>query len=248
MKFRLFLILFLSFLGAQGCSKEKPSLYQIGVDPSFFPMNLKEQTPNLFAFTNDLLRAISLNQRTELSRINMSWDNLFDGLSRGQYQGVLSSASPNLINQTKYSFSNTYIKTGPVLIVPKQTPHNSLETLAGRVVAMGNTTEELDFMQTYPNVEFVFYTSQIEALEGVIQGKYAACLIPILPAHAYVKDLFQESLMIASDVLTSQAIRLVTLKGQEDPLIPLFNAGLLDLQKNGVYPTLLAKWSLYQSN
>ncbi len=246
MKIRTFFLLLLTAFATQNCGKLKEEVYQIGIDQSFFPLNLGGQAINVFAFSRELLQEISRIKKIELAGLNLSWDNLVESLYLEKAQGILSSAPPNLINNAQFSFSNTYLKTGPVLVVPLQTDPIGLKDLGGKVVAMGKTNEELDLMQNYPSVEFVFYDSIVEALEGTAQGKYSGCLIPILPAHAFLKDLFQNSLMISSDVLTNNALRLVTLKDKEERLIHIFNDGLLELQANGAYDALITKWSLYQ--
>lgn len=246
MKFRLFFLLLFSVFITQGCGKQEPKVYQIGIDQSFFPLNLSGEGINVFAFSTELLQEIANIQKTKLQRINLSWDNLVESLYLKKSDGIFSSAPPNLINNTKFSFSNPFLKTGPVLIVPIQTGKVSLEDLAGGIVAMGKTNDELDLMKNYPAVEFVFYDSFIDALDGVAQGKYTACLVPILPAHAFLKDLFQSSLMISSNVLTSGALRLVTIKDQDETLLKIFNDGLAELQKNGTYDALITKWSLFQ--
>jgi len=179
--------------------------------------------------------------------VNLSWDNLIESLYLKKVDGVFSSASLNLINQTKYSFSDPILKTGPVLIVPMQTGKISLTDLSGRIVAMGKTQEELDLMRAYPDIQFVFYDSIVDALDKTVKGSFAACLIPILPANAYVKDLYQNELLISSSPLTDQGLRLLTLKDAHPKLIKTFNEGLLDVQKNGQITTLLTKWSLFQN-
>ncbi len=229
-----------------GCSKPKPIIFQVGVDQSFFPLNLGEQSQNVFAFTDELFSEISKIKNIELNRIVFSWDNLIESLYLEKTVAITTSAPPNLINNTKYSFSDCYIQTGPVLVAPLSSSPVTLSTLSGRVVAMGKTPEELDLMQSYPEVEFIFYDSIVDALNSVSNGEYAAALIPILPANTYITDLYAASLMISSKALTSQAIRLMSLKGEETELLKIFNSGLAELKKNGTYDTLLKKWSLYQ--
>jgi polar amino acid transport system substrate-binding protein len=245
MKIRFFLLLLATF-ALQSCSKPEKKVYHIGIDESFFPLNLNSQAINVFAFSNELIQEISKLKKTELMSVNFSWDNLVESLYLKKTEGIISSAPPNLINNTKFSFSNLLLKTGPVLIVPLQETKLSLSDFSGSRVAMGKTNEELDLMKLYPDIEFVFYESIIEALEGVADGKYAASLIPILQAHAYLLDLFQNSLMISSNVLTNTGLRLLTLKNEDTTLSKIFNEAILELQENGTYDALIQKWSLFQ--
>ena len=229
-----------------GCSKSTPVVYQVGVDHSFFPLNLGEQTLNVFAFTDELFSEISKIKNIELNRILFSWDNLIEGLYLEKTVAITSPAPPNLINDTKYFFSDPYIYTGPVLVTPLSVTSISLESLSGRTVAMGKSPEELDLMQRYPEVEFIIYDSLVDALNSVSKGEYAAALIPILQANTYIRDLYSDSLEISSNVLTTQAIRLMSLKASETQLIKTFNEGLIEVKKNGTYTALLTKWSLSQ--
>src|SRR3990167_4607103 len=146
MRLPLFALLFLCFFG---CGKTPSKVYQIGLDPSFFPLVLKEQEVNVFAFTSDLLREISTDQRVEFAKVTMSWDNLVDGLHRNIYQAILSFAVPNLLNSAKYSFSKPILMTGPVLVVAKGATMLSLEALSGQLVAMGRDPEEIDLIKNY---------------------------------------------------------------------------------------------------
>jgi ABC-type amino acid transport substrate-binding protein len=244
MKIRLAILLLFSMMTFQGCAKADPEIYRVGIDPSFFPLQLIDQADNVYAFSCELLREVAKISKTELQEVQMSWDNLNESLQLGKTEAIFSAAPPNLINNTKYSFSECYLKTGPVLIAPKGPKEVSLKNLSTRIVAMGKTADELDLMQIFPEVEFVFYDSLIDALEGTAEGKYAACLIPTIPAHAYIKDLFQNQLMISSDVLTPQGLRMLTLKGQNQKLLESFNKALQTIQENGTYDKLLAKWSL----
>lgn len=229
-----------------GCGKKPPKRFQIGVDPSFFPLELDLQAARVYAFTSELLREISQAKNIELVRINQSWDNLIDGLERGRYQGAFSIASPNLINNTRFSFSDPYLNVGPVLVVPKEFAPTSLDRFSGQVVAMEKSDPLLELMTHYPNVEFLFYDSVPQTLENIAHGRIHGGLIPILLASAYVRDLFHDSLTISSGVLTNQAIRLITKKGENKELIALFNEGLREVHKNGVYQKLLDKWNLSQ--
>jgi polar amino acid transport system substrate-binding protein len=247
MKLRSLIFLVFALFSFQSCSKAKPPAYQIGIDPSFYPLALNEQATSVFAFSDELLTEISETTHTDFVKVNLSWDNLIESLYLKKVDGIFSSAPPNLINQTKYSFSETFLKTGPVLIVPLQPAAISLKDLSGRIVAMGKTSEELDLMKNYPEIQFVFYDSIVDALNKTASGSYAACLIPILPAHAYIKDLYQKELMISSSPLTSQGLRLLTLKDQHPNLIKTFNKGVLKAQKSGEVETLITKWSLFQN-
>ena len=241
----LILTLFSLFLG--GCSgKVFSKVYHVGVDPTFFPVELTGQTVNVFAFMNELFQEISKDRGVEIVRINLSWDNLLLGLKLGKCEGVISSLPPNLVNLTKYTFSDAVLRTGPVLVVPKQNKGTSLSDLSGQVVMIEKSDSELELMSRYPTIEALFYDRTVEALESVSKGRVAGSLVPVLQAYAYTKDVFQKSVAISSHVLTNEALRLVTLKGEQKELHEIFNEGLTSLMDSGAYQELLTKWNLFQ--
>ena len=111
-KLFIFSLLFL-FLA---CSKSHEETYEIGIDPTFFPLALNQEAVQVFAFATDVLREISALEKVSLSKVILSWDNLIESLYLEKTRGVLSSAPPNLINKSKFSFSDPILMTGPVLV------------------------------------------------------------------------------------------------------------------------------------
>jgi len=236
------LITSICLLFTTGCGQKHSTSYRIGVDPLFFPLDFGPQTINIFAFSNELLQEISKIQNIPFTRVNLSWDNLLEGLELHKCDAILSAMPPNLINITKYSFSKPYLKTGPVLIIPKTDKIVTLEDLSRQVLGIEQKDPLLELMSNYPNVEIVFYNQIPAVLDNVSKGRIHACLVPSVPANAFIKDLFHNRLTIVSDPLTNEGLRFVTLKDEKTSLIINFNEGLKKLLKNGTYDKLLDKW------
>ncbi len=241
--------LFLILVSAS-CGKSSPRMfhksYRVGVDPSFFPTELGQQQVNVYAFISDLIRAIETHEGVQIEIVPLSWDNLIDEMTLGKVNGVISSAPPNLINMSKYTFSDPILCTGPVLVVPKTSSVCDLSQLGGKVVATRYGSDEIEIIANYPNTQFIFYDRVASALELVSLGNIQATLIPIILANRYVEDLFHNSLKIVSEPLTNEGLRLlIPLKGDQN-LPAVFNRGTAHLYKNGEYQKILAKWALSQ--
>lgn len=231
-------------LCSSGCGKMFSKTYHVAIDPSFFPMNFRERESSVLAFCNELLSMVSKEANLNFVRINMSWDSINDGLRKNRYQAMLSCMSPNLINLTTYDFSDAVLRTGAVLVLPKKSSFHALTDLKGQLVAIDQTNSQIDFLTKYPKVDFTFYTSLTDALEKTSRGQYQGSLIPVIPAMAYVHDLYHESLTIASRPLTNDAIRLVTLHDQHSELQDMFNNALTKLIDSGEYHNLAKRWNL----
>jgi ABC-type amino acid transport substrate-binding protein len=80
-------------------------------------------------------------------------------------------------------------------------------------------------------------------LEDIIETKIEAAILSVIPAYKYVSDLFS-NLKIIHPPINDQAIRLVTLKNQNEDLLRLFNSSLKKLEKSGKIKELKVKWGL----
>lgn len=238
----LLLFIPLSFFLLSGCGGKKHIVYRIGIDPLFFPQDFKRQTINVFAFSSELLQEISKVQNLRVTRINRSWDNLIEGLCEERYDAILSTLPPSLINRTNFTFSEPYLKTGPVLVVPKTDKKITIEDLSRRILAIEQSDPLLQLMSNYPDVRIVFYNQIPVVLEDVATGRIDGALVPTIPANAFVKDLFGQRLSITTDPLTSEGLRLVTLRDDNQFLLKQFNEGLDKLIRDGTYDKLLDKW------
>lgn len=242
-----FLIFLLSsaffLLGSCSGSSNGPS-FEIGVDPSWYPIDLMGKEANVYAFSNDLLQEIARVKKIQISRINMNWDNLFLNLEKNKYQGILSSLYPYLFNKKHYDFSEIYLAIGPVLILSVSSSANSFKMLRGKEIAVLRGSNNDLILEKYPDTLIRTYDSIPKALNDIVSGTIDGALIDVLIAESYIHDLYQGQLKIATAPLTNEGLRLVTLRGQQEELIRLFNEGLDELKKDGSYDKLLSKWGM----
>ncbi|MBS0586117.1 MAG: amino acid ABC transporter substrate-binding protein [Verrucomicrobia bacterium] len=229
------------------CSKkEERATYTIGIDPTFFPLEMLEGRGDLLGFVSELFQEVGKKQNVRFLRVMMSWDNLLEGLQLERYDAVLSVARPNVINKKKYEFSNPLFYTGPILITPVEKGKITLHDLAGKVVMIEKTSSNLELLSAYPNIIPQFYDSIPEALESTVQGKCAACLVPVLEGALYVRDLYSNRLATQRPVLSNDALRVLTLAHKNSSLVTTFNDGLSEIKTSGIFEELLSKWSLPQ--
>ncbi len=242
---RLFYLVLALFCVSGGCSKSNSEkIYSIGIDPTFFPLQIVEGRGDLLGFISEVLQEIGKEKKVHLARVSMSWDNLLEGLRLHKYEGALSPAPITLRNKTKYAFSDPLFYTGPILITRIQNPKVTWENLQGKVVALEKTSANIELLSQHPQVVPVFYDSIPEALENTAQGKYAAAIVPVLEGAAYVRDLYRNRLEIASPLLTKEGLRLITLLGDNSDLLTLFNEGLEELKTSGLFDHLATKWNV----
>lgn len=236
---------FFSLLGvlcACGSSSKKP--YEIAVDPLWYPLELMGREKGVLGFSTDLLKEISQEESIQFSLLSTNWDSLMEGLSKKNYQGILSSLYPYDFNEKIYRFSHLYLKTGPVLVVPLQSPFNAFSKLGGKEVGVITGSPSVLIVEKYPEILIRSYDTIPHLLNDLAAGHLDGAVIPILAAEGYVQDLYKNQLQIVTPPLNEEGLRLITLKSENPTLIEKFNEGLAKLEENKRYNALLIKWGL----
>ena len=109
MKLKTILFSFLFILSSCGTFDRK--IYQIGVDPQFYPLNLGAKQGAVNAYLDELLMLVSETENISFEKIRANWDTIYDNLTLERYDGIFSSMTPDLINRNRYSFSEAIIRT-----------------------------------------------------------------------------------------------------------------------------------------
>jgi polar amino acid transport system substrate-binding protein len=239
---RLFTFSFICLLSA--CSSSSKNNYEIAVDPLWYPLELRGRENNVMGFSTDLLKEIARVRPIQFSLLTTNWDTLYLGLKQKKYQGILSSLFPYNFNQKDYDFSRLYLKTGPVLVVPAQSSFSSFSQMGGREIGVVSGSSAVLIVEKYPSILIRLYDSIPSILNDLVGGHLDGAVIPILSAEAFMQDLYQNQLRIATPPLNEEGLRLITLKGNAPYLIKNFDEGLSKLQDDKHYSELLTKWGL----
>lgn len=240
MKLKTILFSFLFILSSCGTFDRK--IYQIGVDPQFYPLNLGAKQGAVNAYLDELLMLVSETENISFEKIRANWDTIYDNLTLERYDGIFSSMTPDLINRNRYSFSEAIIPTGPILVLTKKSPANSLKDLDGRTIVIVEGAGGGQSLQGYTKIIVRKVSSVAEALNQVEDGQANGALLPYVVAQSYIRDLFSENLRIVSPPLTNEGIRLITTSNQD--LQDYFDRALAKLVKNGKLKELKEKWGL----
>jgi polar amino acid transport system substrate-binding protein len=228
-----------------GCNKEwNGKEKRVGIDPSWFPLSIAGREHSVAGFSTDLLKEIGKREKISITKVTVNWDDLVEGLQNHKYEAILSSMPPYVFNQKIFDFSELYLATGPVLIVPVGSAFDSLKKMKGKEVAVLPDTKGAILLEKYPDILIRTYDSIPKALNDVVSGALDGAIVDILSALAYCKDLYHDQLKIVTPPLTNEGLRMIALYGEESDLLKNFNRGLEKLKASGEYEKLLVKWNL----
>lgn len=226
------------------CSKKKSDGYQIGLDPTWYPLELSGREKNVLAFSIELLQEIAKKENIQLSIVSMSWNNLLWGLTEKKYDAILSSMYPYVFYQKKFIFSDLYLPTGPVVVVPLSSKIHTVNDLKGKLVGVIQGSVAALLLQKYPGIIVHSFDSIPETLNALENGNIEACVLNVLPAQNYVRDLYFNEVKIATDPLNDHGLRLISLYEKNQQLVQKFNRGFQEIKKNSRYTDFLKKWGL----
>jgi polar amino acid transport system substrate-binding protein len=244
---RVIFLLFCVWLSA--CSSGSSKMERrIGVDASWFPLGIAGRENNVTGFSTELLKEIGKVEKISITKVTVNWDNLIEGLQQHKYEAILSSIPPYTFNQQVYDFSELYLATGPVLVVPIKSAFESLGKLTGKEIGVVPDSKGAIVLEKYPAILIRSYDSVPQALNAIVHGALDGALVDALSAAAYCQDLYQNQLKIVTPPLTAEGLRLLTMHGQASDLLLYFNRGLDKLKASKTYDKLLAKWNLGISN
>ncbi len=241
--FRNFFFITIVSLLFFGCSSGRNE-YTIGVDPNWYPLNFGAQNSYVNGFTDEVLLDISTGSSIDFLKIEANWDSLLDGLKNGTYDGVLTSLPPYEFNQALYDFSQNFLNIGPVLIVPEDSPHTTLKTMANELIGIITGDPAVLLLQKQGDLIVRNYPTIPDLLEAVANADIEGALLNLVPAGNYVADLYSKKLKIVGQPLDNTGLHLVVLKGKQSHLLYQFNSALSTLEQKKRLSARLKKWQL----
>ncbi len=219
--------------------------YVIGIDSSWYPLNLHGKERRMLGFVRELLSEIADEEGFEVRYIEVGPHTLVEGLDRGSYQGIVSSMVPNPYTRSRYIFSDPFYLVGPVLLVREDQDVRSLEDLSGKIVGLQSETLRVFSTAEHPRILFVPYDRPWILLENLMNYTIDGVIMDALVSHVYTQGYYRGSVKIATAPLTDKGLRLVALTDPRSvSLVYRFDQGLDKLKQSGRFDELLLKWEI----
>lgn len=218
--------------------------YIIGYDPSWYPVDLKEKTPQVNAFVNELFVEIGKRENVDFCLAEISWSTIFEDIEKKKIDGIVSFFEPTMISEKIYDFSDPFLLIGPVLIVPAYSEAKSLNDLEGKTVGISLYNDSILIVQKHPEILMKHYDNMTFALSDLHRGQIDGVLMNRLEAEGLITAFYQDTLKIVTPPLNERGLRLLVLKGKHPNLITFFNSTLKDFQIDNTYQKLLNEYGV----
>jgi ABC-type amino acid transport substrate-binding protein len=155
--------------------------WRVGMDPSFPPFEMLDETGRPIGYDVDLAQAIADQLGVELEIVAIGFDGLVDAVQVGRVDSVISALpfDPRLTRDVRYTSS--YFEAGTRLVVVEGSPIQSVEDLAGRQVAVewgsAGDAEVRKLQRADPTIERLPLPTPEDALAALLEGESDALVV-----------------------------------------------------------------------
>lgn len=220
--------------------------FTIASDTVFVPFEYQDETGTYVGVDVDLLAAIAEDQGFTYDINFLGWDAAIAACQAGQADGMIAGAS---IKQERidngWIFSDGYFNASQSMAVAANSGITGFADLNGKTVAAKTGTEGAAYAESLKDengFSITYFEDSATMYQAVLGGQAVACFedTPVLETNIKVKGLAME----IPDGCTSDGAPygFAIFNPANQELIDLFNAGLKNVQANGKYDEIIAKY------
>lgn len=131
----------LSACAPPGSDGSAPAVFRVGLDPTYPPFEMKDESGTLTGVSVDLARAIAEANQWELELVPIDFQGLIPALQTGKIDAIISSMTRTEERARQVAFSAPYVRNGLALLVAADSPVQAVDDLddATVVVRTGTT-------------------------------------------------------------------------------------------------------------
>jgi ABC-type amino acid transport substrate-binding protein len=232
---------------------------RIGMDPSWVPFEYVDGSGALSGFDVELAQELGKRLRLKVNFIaNLSFDGLYDALTAGQADVVMSAVVVDMGQSADFGYSVPYFDAGQVLVVGPDTEDiDAMEDLPGRVLAveLGSDADIIArrWVRRLSGMSLLHTESANGALAAVASAQADAALTDRATALMTLKAAKGQTasddglisanagLRINGGPVTDEQYAVVVRKESRD-LLRAVNAALTEIQRDGTLQELERKW------
>jgi len=221
-------------------------VWVIATDTVYRPFEYTDESGNFVGIDVDILAAIAEDQGFEYKLNSLGWDASLAACQSGQADGVIAGAC--ITDERKGSgwiFSDGYYVGSQCMAVAADSDIASFNDLEGQTVAVKTASVGSTYAESLKDeygFELTYFEDSPTMFQAVVGGQAVACF---------------EDTPVISDYIVSQGLAMKVVEGtqnegvpygfaifseEKQELIDMFNAGLKNIQENGKYDEIIAKY------
>lgn len=242
----------LAACGGSGASQEESTgaaegkKYIIATDTTFAPFEFTDADNNFVGIDVDILDAVAKDQGFDYELQILGFDASVAALESGQSDGVIAGMSITEERQKKYNFSQPYYDSYVCMAVAADSDIKGYEDLNGKTIAAKTGTQGADCAESLKEqygFDITYFDDSATMYQDVKTGNSVACFED-QPVMAYGVAQGNGLKIVAEEPENfSTPYGFAVLKGSNDELLEMFDAGLANIKENGTYDEIVAKYT-----
>ena len=220
--------------------------FVIATDKGFSPFEFQDAQGNIVGIDMDILAAIAEDQGFTYELQYIGWDAAIAACQAGQADGMIAGASITPERKDNgWIFSDGYYDATQGMAVAADSNIKGFEDMAGKKIAVKNGTmsnQYADSIKDQYGFEVVTFPTSPDMYQAVMGGQVDACIddTPILKYNIVSGELNMK--FVEGTENEPAQYGMAIFDGANQELIDLFNAGLKNIQENGKYEEIIAKY------
>lgn len=226
---------------------------RVGINAAFEPFVFKDASGQVVGFDIDLITAMSKVGNFEVTYIDSSFDALLTGVESGKLDAALSAITVTEERAARVRFSDVYFRAGQAPVSyfnpgqglairqDESTIVGAADLTTGVKVGVKANTTGAQFVTTQTQAEAVVYPEAEEALAALRNGDVDAVVVDIPVIVRYINNNPNAGIRITGGPLTDEQYA-IAVNPAHSELLARFNAALAQLQADGTYAQIFAKW------
>lgn len=241
---RLLLILLLTILlFSESISKaEINTIYGVAGDKQFPPYEYVDEDGIFKGFNVDMLKAIGLVTGMEFEFIPMKWEDAYYSIDKGQAD-IIQGMKESEYRKEKFLFSESLlVNSQSIFVLNGSTDIRGIYDLSNKKVAVNIEDINYKDISKIEDIDIIQYESFSKALDALLDGEAEVLIGNTLTINYLCKENNSiDRIQIVGNSLNESRYSIAVGKNNEE-LLNKINAGILELQRNGMYDSLYRKW------
>ncbi len=233
--------------GGKGLARiQDAGVLRVAMDPSFPPFESIDGSGEIVGLDVDIAKALGARLGVRVEFVTTTYDGLYDALVTGRADVIISALYPDPSRTEDFAFSSPYFNAGEVLIVPPDSPIQTLEDVGGRhILAVFGTDghmEALRWQNIYnPPPQVTTAETEEEALAALLEGRCDGAIVSNLTALA--AQMQGKPVRIVQPFVTDE-IYVIAARREDADLIAALSQLLQQLAGDGTMDQLTRRWLL----
>ncbi|MEK1907189.1 MAG: transporter substrate-binding domain-containing protein [Pseudomonas sp.] len=224
----------------------KRGTLRVGMDPTYMPFEMTNKRGEIIGFEVDLLKAMAKAMGVKLELVSTSYDGIIPALLTDKFDMIGSGMTLTQERNLRVNFTSPFIVVGQTLLIRKDLQgeiksYKDLNASKYRITSKIGTTGEMVAKKLIAQAQYHGFDNEQEAVMDVVNGKADAFIYDAPYNVVAVNKAGAGKLVFLPEPFTYEPLAFGLKKGDYDS-INWINNWLLQIQKDGTYDRIHAKW------